>query len=177
MWNNGNMVASVEFSVALGYDVVGELLSSVTSVHVSEAQAICLIRSMSLCTCYTKRTKEFGAPTLTPTNQQALKQGTLLQLLPSSSTKAGELVASFFFAHGQKQRLSLHSLQVCMQTSKQEERERNNQVQHPKTKLIPNTFRDNDTCPQVLLFVYLLMLANKHWLCSDLGFSPCLLIH
>lgn len=175
MWNNGNMVASVEFSVALGYDVVGELLSSVTSVHVSEAQAICLIRSMSLCTCYTKRTKEFGAPTLTPTNQQALKQGTLLQLLPSSSTKAGELVASFFCSWTEAETQS--SLQVCMQTSKQEERERNNQVQHPKTKLIPNAFRDNDTCPQVLLFVYLLMLANKHWLCSDLGFSPCLLIH
>lgn len=37
MWNNENMVASVEFSVALGYDIVGELLSSVTSFHVSEA--------------------------------------------------------------------------------------------------------------------------------------------
>lgn len=48
MWNNGNMVASVEFSVALGYNVLGELLSSVASFHVSEASAACLICSMSL---------------------------------------------------------------------------------------------------------------------------------
>lgn len=37
MWNNGNMVALVEFSVAFCYDIVDELLSSVTSFHVSEA--------------------------------------------------------------------------------------------------------------------------------------------